>query len=63
MTVSVLKPWRTALRLDCSLPLSGLGPVLLSALRRLRRFASVSPVQIEIMGNQWQLHATLLAGR
>ena len=35
ITVSAVRPWRTALRRDCWLPSSLLGPVLLSALRRL----------------------------
>src|SRR6516164_1551232 len=35
MTVSVVSPWRTALRRDACLPASVFGPVLLRALRRL----------------------------
>jgi hypothetical protein len=35
MTVSAVKPWRKAFRRDRRLPFSVLGPVLLSALRRL----------------------------
>src|ERR1035437_449097 len=35
MTVSAVRPWRTALRRERSLPSGVVGPVLLSALRRL----------------------------
>src|SRR3974390_1313534 len=35
MSVSPVRPWRTALQRECSLPSSVVGPVLLSALRRL----------------------------
>src|SRR5215468_1310462 len=35
MTVSAVRPWRTALQRDTCLPASVFGPVLLSALRRL----------------------------
>ena len=35
MTVSAVRPWRRALRRECSLPSGVVGPVLLSALRRL----------------------------
>src|SRR5450759_49764 len=35
MTVSAVRPWRNALRRECSLPSGVVGPVLLSALRRL----------------------------
>src|SRR5262252_2477751 len=35
MTVSAVRPWRTALRRDACLPASVFGPVLLRALRRL----------------------------
>src|SRR6516225_246392 len=35
ITVSAVSPWRTALQRDTCFPASVLGPVLLSALRRL----------------------------
>src|ERR1039458_2040673 len=35
MTVSAVRPWRTALQRERSLPSGVVGPVLLSALRRL----------------------------
>ena len=35
MTVSAVRPWRNAFRLERSLPSGVVGPVLLSALRRL----------------------------
>ena len=35
MTVSAVRPWREALQRECSLPSGVVGPVLLSALRRL----------------------------
>jgi hypothetical protein len=35
MTVSAVKPWRTAFRRDRSLPSGVIGPVLFCALRRL----------------------------
>src|SRR6516162_11538299 len=56
MTVSAVRPWRTALQRERSLPSGVLGPVLFSALRRL---ASICLSElIDIHQQNWLRSAT-----